>query len=420
MRKIVVRALATRKQRVIASIIAIGLLVGVTVSVFALVDLRPDAIAATKPVVTSTSGFAYRSAPEFLTSDTLASADGNTNYSPASMWMALAIASLGADGATRTQMTEALGNENLNEDDSRSLMLSINGKRKDSKSLWEVHNSLWADKSTNFSKEFVESAQRRFDAETKSADFSDPGTARDMSKWISSKTHGMLQPEVNVSSDEVLSIINTLYADGRWESPFEVKDTTEQTFHGDAGDTNVSMMRRTADSGFAEGAGWQRADIAFDNGGTFKVLLPDAGSFDTFAGDSHRLQEAFNSEASQSNLDLQLPRFTIENTFESDAVLKCLQRLGITDAFDKDAANFSKLVESKDVPVFIGSIVQGTKIEVNESGAKAATFTKIGGAAMAPEPLTPRELIVDHPFLYEYDSPEGVPLFIGAVRNLSE
>ena len=54
---------------------------------------------------------------------------------------------------------------------------------------------------------------------------------------------------------------------------------------------------------------------------------------------------------------------------------------------------------------------------MNESGAKAAAFTKIGFET-ADELETPREFIVDRLFLYEYDSPEGVPLFNGAVRNL--
>jgi serine protease inhibitor len=69
------------------------------------------------------------------------------------------------------------------------------------------------------------------------------------------------------------------------------------------------------------------------------------------------------------------------------------------------------------VPLFIGSIVQGTKIEVNEAGAKAAAYTKIGMKSTSA-PVEHLDFTVDRPFLYEYDTPDGIPLFIGVVRNL--
>lgn len=61
------------------------------------------------PVVNSTATFAYRTAPEFLAMEAGDRGTGNVNYSPASMWMALAIAAQGANGTTRSQLNELLG-----------------------------------------------------------------------------------------------------------------------------------------------------------------------------------------------------------------------------------------------------------------------------------------------------------------------
>ena len=42
---------------------------------------------------------------------------GNVNYSPASMWMALAIAAQGANGTTRSQLNELLDGSLTDSDD---------------------------------------------------------------------------------------------------------------------------------------------------------------------------------------------------------------------------------------------------------------------------------------------------------------
>ena len=67
--------------------------------------------------------------------------------------------------------------------------------------------------------------------------------------------------------------------------------------------------------------------------------------------------------------------------------------------------------------MFIGAIVQGTRIEVTEAGAKAAAYTQID-MELAMMPVETVDFNVDRPFLYEFDSPDGLPLFIGAVTEL--
>ena len=92
--------------------------------------------------------------------------------------------------------------------------------------------------------------------------------------------------------------------------------------------------------------------------------------------------------------------------------------MGITDAFNQRKADFSTL---SDTPLLISKILQGTHIEVAEEGAKAAAYTVImmePPICPAPKPVKWIDFIVDHPFLFELDSPDGLPLFIGAVTEL--
>ena len=172
---------------------------------------------------------------------------------------------------------------------------------------------------------------------------------------------------------------------------------------------------------YAKGDGWQRADIAFDNGGCMKILLPDDNArFKRLRAKASKLRDAFNASPTVQNdtkIHVQLPKFDIDSFFDKE-MIQTLQAMGITDAFNQRKADFSTL---SDTPLLISKILQGTHIEVSEEGAKAAAYTVImmePPICPAPKPVKWIDFIVDHPFLFELDSPDGLPLFIGAVTEL--
>lgn len=411
---------------------------------------RKPASPATQAAIDAVTGFAYRSAPGFLDAAN-GDDDGNVNYSPTSMWMALALAAQGAGGATRTQLDEALGAKSLGDGDYTSLRSSVNGRYDDARSVMDVHDSVWVDGRYTLKDSFRRAAQERFDADVESLTF-DARAEKRMSEWIEDNTHGMLKPDIRLNADTMMTIIDTVYADGRWETPFEEADTEDRTFHGASRERMVPMMAHTFDSmGYAEAAdgSWRRVSIPFDNGGALTVLLPAEGRFDEFAPEAARLEWAMSTcsaretggdaptcgakagtdaagnavpevTAATTSVDLKLPRFSIENAFSPESAEKTLRALGVTDAFSSDTADFSGMMEPDGLPgnPFIGEIIQGTRIEVNEKGAKAAAFTQIQTEATGAPIDDKVTFDVDRPFLYELTTPDGVPLFIGAVRDL--
>lgn len=357
---------------------------------------KPKATPATQPVVNSTATFAYRTAPEFLAMEAGDRGTGNVNYSPASMWMALAIAAQGANGTTRSQLNELLGSGSLTDSDYQSLLSSINGQYSGAKSEMSAANSLWIDDDYSLASDYQSTVKKMFEAE-----------------------------------------VTTL--------PFEEQSTGNGTFHGEAGDAQVPMMHRTFSQmayGHDEYNTWQRVEIPFDNGGNLAIVLPAEGHFDELAGDAEKLSWAFGTCSTASlgegamgcaadsmpgwgvsvnsvMVNVTLPRFTIDSMFDSEATIKAFEKLGVTDAFSAGDADFTKMIDtgSHGENLYIGSILQGTRIEVNEAGAKAMSFTKVGADSVSA-PVDNVEFTVDRPFLYSYVTPDGIPLFIGAVRNL--
>lgn len=314
---------------------------------------KPKATPATQPVVDSTAAFAYRTAPEFLAMGAGDRDTGNVNYSPASMWMALAIAAQGANGTTRSQLNELLDSGSLADSDYQSLLRSINGQYSGAKSEMSAANSLWIDNDYSLASDYQSTVKKIFEAEVTTLPFDDQAAAK-MSDWIAKHTNGSLKPKITLRDREVLSIINSVYADGRWKDPFEEQSTGDGTFHGEAGDAQVPMMHRAFSQmayGHDEYNTWQRVEIPFDNGGNLAIVLPAEGHFDELAGDAQKLGWAFGTCSSASlgegamgcaadsmpgwgvsvnsaTVNVTLPRFTIDSMFDSEATIKAFEKLG--------------------------------------------------------------------------------------------
>ena len=97
---------------------------------------------------------------------------GNVNYSPASMWMALAIAAQGANGTTRSQLNELLGSGSLADSDYQSLLSSINGQYSGAKSEMSAANSLWIDNDYSLASDYQSTVKKMFEAEVTSTNSS--------------------------------------------------------------------------------------------------------------------------------------------------------------------------------------------------------------------------------------------------------
>jgi serpin B len=72
-------------------------------------------------------------------------------------------------------------------------------------------------------------------------------------------------------------------------------------------------------------------------------------------------------------------------------------------------------------PLYIGDVLQKAFISVDEKGAEAAAATVVEMVAgAAPNPTTPPEVRVDHPFIFAIrDTQSGTILFLGRVTNPS-
>ncbi len=339
--------------------------------------------------------------------------DKNITYSPVSAYFALSLAACGAEGNTAEELMtllEADSREELSERCARLFrLLYADGEE----SSLKIANSLWLSDKAVFEKDYISRAAQDFYSYLYNVDFTDAATADAMKEWVSRNTGGKLAPEFEFSDEELMRIINTVYYKDSWSMPFNEAGTETDTFYLLNGSTvECSFMNKTETSGFAVGEGFVKSALPLQNGGAMTFILPDEGvSPFELVSDSEKLASIINTADSEyGRVIYRIPKFSYQN--ETD-LAEAIKKLGVSDAFDAERADFSGISE---LPSFISGIRQGTHIAVDEKGVEAAAFTDISMAGSAFTTDT-CELILNRPFIFMITSYDGVILFTGICEN---
>jgi serpin B len=118
-----------------------------------------------------------------------------------------------------------------------------------------------------------------------------------------------------------------------------------------------------------------------------------------------------------ANTNVAFPKFKVEYTKTLNAAI---MKLGVTDAFSSEHADFSKLVKpGHALRPCITSVLQKTYMDVNEEGTEAAAVTAImiGSRAVRLDD-EPKVFTVDRPFVIALrNNNTGELLFLGEIVN---
>jgi serine protease inhibitor len=342
----------------------------------------------------------------------------NIFISPYSASAALQMVCNGARGQTRLEMQRVLGTTALPPElvngANRGFDKSLNGRG--TNIVLNAANAIWCQKGTSIKPEFISCNQKYFGATVGTLDFGDPGSVGVINTWASEKTHGRIKGIADglVDSLTKLFLANAVYFKGKWEEPFEVKDTKVRPFHLRGGHQKpLPMMEQARRFTYRQGSGYQAVRLPYEGWSLgMYIFLADTGSspeklLSIMTGDTW--QRVTKPGFSERQGTLVLPRFRLEYGVE---MKRPLMSLGMKSAFDK--ADLSGISER---PLFISAVGQRTFVEVNEEGTEAAAVTGVDVAgAIQMRPPKPFQMIVDRPFLFLIaDEQTGVILLMGVV-----
>lgn len=344
----------------------------------------------------------------------------NTCFSPASLYFALALAGEGVQGNAQIQLLELLGVK-----DAEALTafctawLDTLQDQTDEDSVL-LANSVWIGENYIFTPDYLSVVQDELDASAFNVAFGTEEADQQISTWVSDETQGLLQPKFNTSPLDVAKLINTVYFKSGWTEQFDVAANTMDTFHAPLGDVQAEYMHASLENAtYAEGGNFTACQLGFTNGYTMSFFLPDAPTEaqDLFV-DAAAIQQLLGAEFEARPVDITLPKFTIDSTFGD--LIDALRALGVEDIFDGgDPDMFATMIQTENgAPDFYFSdAIQETHLGLDENGVEAAAYTALDIKAMAMEsPEEPIGFVLDRPFSYMIQSPEGVVLFMGTVN----
>jgi len=346
--------------------------------------------------------------------------DTNSLNSPISLYMSLSMASETANGDTQKEILEALNMHNIEIVRSETGKLFRRLYYHNEIGKLSFGNSLWLNKDVEFNNDLLDLLAKEYYTSSFSLDFNDKESPKKISKWVSDQTGGKLgnnSDDFSFNSDDIMTLINTIYFYDEWVDRFNVENTKEDDFYLANGSTVKSdFMNMTYSShGFVGVDGYTVSYLNLKNGGRMIFVLPDEGvSPYDIVSDPELLDEALNSlstgERQMGEVIFKIPKFNFSSSLKLEDICKTL---GIEKAFET-TADFTNLSNTK--PLFISNIKQNSTISIDEKGVEAVAFTQIDYCGSA-QPDGKAEMILNRPFIFAITGVEGSPLFVGIINN---
>lgn len=356
--------------------------------------------------------------------------DTNPVLSPLSAYLALSMAGCGADGTTKAEFYNVLGNDMMALSDDMMNTLPAKG----SSLNLSIADSVWIDDAFIVNETWLGTIKSLMDAQTYQTDLSTEQTMNEINHWIEDQTNGLIRQMLTEPLDDQarLALFNTVYFKGKWEIPFKANDTCKESFYLSRDEIEqVDMMNLYLTdldyiaNDFAEGVilPYQKNESENDNSSAnlaFVALKPieNGNARDVYNKLTSQVVSDILANKQTALVNLKLPKFEI--TFDK-ALNESLSNMVLVECFDMDKANFDQMGFTKsDDNLYISLVRQKAKIIVDEEGTEAAAVTEAVMAcrgAIMDQP-DPKEVYFDEPFVYMImDMDRELPLFIGILDN---
>lgn len=341
----------------------------------------------------------------------------NVIYSPANVYIELAMLAQCTSGETQQQLLYLLGL-----DDPEGLPVIVNA-------IWDANaadnplvtttfgNSIWLQDDLTYNEETLQTLSDRYHADSYVGDLAGREANDALHQWINSHTGNLLTEAADgmeMDQDTVMSLVSTLYLKASWQESFDAEQTTTETFHG-AEDMDVSMMHQTISTDVYQGNGFRAMALQLSAGGRMWIFLPDEGTdLSTLPASEdvyHVLKGDGSVESIYADVHLSLPKFDVQSDLDLGDSMRAL---GVTDIFT-DAADFSPL--TTDTGCYVSMLKHAARVKADEDGIEAAAFTAAMIRATSIQENETCDFRVDHPFMFAVQGEDGSVLFAGLVNN---
>ena len=359
----------------------------------------------------------------------------NAAFSPLSLYFALASVAELSYGDTRDQILKLLDAPSMEALRTTAQAVWLNLYTDEKNYYGETQrcflsSSLWLNNAGEITLDppTAELLKKNFFTSLYAGNAADPAYQKMYSEWLNEKTGGLLKEQLKdaaLSPDSVFSLVNTLFLQESWMTPFKEAENTEEPFYGANGSSLATFMHNIKLFGFFyEGTGYTATYINTYADEKVWLLLPDVNESPASIIRSGAYLDVLSKDVQETappegydgySLHLALPKFDISASYD---LKEPLLSLGVTDMFSADKADFRFIETSDDTNLRLTNASQDVRIEINEKGISAAAATLMEGGFGDPV-FYDLDFMLDRPFLVLVTSDCNTPLFVAAVNDIA-
>lgn len=363
-----------------------------------------------------------------------AKAQGNTAVSPISVFMALAMAAESADGDTRQEILDAMG---ITYDDLTANIKHLcyvcnqvlaHNEELNPYNVIKCINSLWVQNGVKVKDDGVKSLTDKFYTDLFRMNFDVTNVNDIITSYISNETRGFLAPNMEISPETLLVLMNVVYLRDVWNEFGDALDMTanKYDFAGyDNSNTSTNLLMGDYFSGRAVDAEKFRKFVTYTDGGlalTFFVPKDGYTLDDIYTSEVLNDPTPYVRTEKKDNVNYRYHTRCLFPEFSAgfdDYIEGVIQKMGVRKFFSSDC-DFSHLTDNH---VFCNKIRHITKLEVTRYGIEGAAVTAemlCGDAGPDGEVWKDvyEDFIVDRSFAFVI-SMSGVPVFTGVVKTIN-
>lgn len=256
--------------------------------------------------------------------------DRNLAFSPMSLYVALAMTSLGAPDECMDELGEFFHYPvSPKFHDYNHQILSVLPYL-DNQTKFKLANSIWVKAQYSLNPTFTNDAKVKYFGD---AQIVNPGEDMNslINDWISENTDGLIKSHLDDEPEYALMLVNALYFKSKWDNPFEKANTKNSTFHhADGSKKEVPFMNGAIECKHGYFDGGEVLTIPFRNKKfNISFYLPSE-IIDTKSFIKKCDLRTVRNSLSKTRLEVSLPKFETTTSFDLIPVLK---KLGVRELF---------------------------------------------------------------------------------------
>jgi serine protease inhibitor len=347
----------------------------------------------------------------------------NLVISPFSVSRNLSAITAGASGTTKQELLQVLGGQTAIDQAANTLRDLLNG---DNSVILQCADALWIDSMRYMLNPlYKKEINKKFGVEIAGLDLQNKTASSSViNGWIDRNTNhyvtNIFKPSM-IQENSAIVLVNAIYFDADWESPFDLEKTKSEPFNSPDGTVMVDMMgsgynfmtyKNDAYHNVKVYYGTNRKDYFY-----LDIYMPVKGSIETFL--DSLCQTAIATKNTNYDGALRMPKFFFESDLD---LVSSLKKLGIREAFNPFTPDIKGIASYKDSSVtqlYIQSVKHYAKIKTDEEGTKAVAITNTILAGNTAENISDSpDIVLDKPFVYFIRAGQnGLVLFSGVVNK---